>query len=98
MRFSEKATLGSGAYVMYFSAGWRHEFLNQNRPIGAQLASGAGNAFSVMTGDIARDGAQFGAGFSVAFSRQTTMNFDYSGSAWAPASASTYGLGLHKKF
>jgi len=98
MRFSEKAALNSGAYVMYFSAGWRHEFLNQNRSIGAQLASGAGNAFSVMTGDIARDGAQFGAGFSVAFSRQTTMNFDYSGSAWAPCSASTYSLALHRKF
>jgi autotransporter-associated beta strand protein len=98
MRFSGKASLGSSAYVMYFSAGWRHEFENQNRAIDAQLASGAGHAFSVMTGDLARDGAQFGGGFAVAFSRQTTMNFDYSGSAWSPCSAHTYSIGLHMKF
>jgi uncharacterized protein with beta-barrel porin domain len=97
MRFSEKAKLGSNPYVIYFSAGWRHEFENQNRPIGAQLTSG-GSAFSVMTGDIGRDGAIYGGGFSVAFARQSAMNFDYSGSSWSPYTSYTFSLGWHMKF
>jgi uncharacterized protein with beta-barrel porin domain len=98
MRFTGKSRVGSGACAMYFSAGWRHEFWNQNRSLSAQLASGAGSAFSVTTGDIGRDGAIYGGGASVAFTKQTTLNFEYSGSAWAPYTSKTYSLGVHMKF
>jgi autotransporter-associated beta strand protein len=61
----------------YVSAAWQHEYKSQSRPIDAQLASGAGSAFSVTTVDMPRDGALLGAGFSVKMSAQSVANLDY---------------------
>ncbi|MDE2142777.1 MAG: hypothetical protein KGJ84_10230, partial [Elusimicrobia bacterium] len=48
------------------------------RPIDAQLATGGGSGFAVMTGDVARDGTEIGAGTALTW-RQTSLNLDYTG-------------------
>jgi outer membrane autotransporter protein len=67
------------AWTPYASAGWRHEFENQARPIEAQLASGVGGQFTTSTADVARNGLLAGAGVVVKVSENTQVKIDYSG-------------------
>ncbi|MDE2141056.1 MAG: autotransporter domain-containing protein, partial [Elusimicrobia bacterium] len=79
LRFSNVFKGENGFFWRPFvSVGWRHEFLTQSRPIDAQLATGGGSGFAVMTGDVARDGTEIGAGTALTW-RQTSLNLDYTG-------------------
>lgn len=69
----------AGVYTAYVSGALRHEFANQNRQIGAQLASGEGNSFAVATGDTGRNGTLLGAGLTSSWSSQTEFVLDYVG-------------------
>jgi autotransporter-associated beta strand protein len=62
----------------YLSGAWQHEFMDQSRPIDAQLASGGGAPFTVSTTDLPRDGAVIGAGASVKMGAGSVANVDYS--------------------
>ncbi len=79
LRYSEVFHNNGSSYQPYGSLGWRHEFDPQSRPIEAQLASGAGNPFTVASGDYARDGVALGAGADVDWNQALTFKVDYSG-------------------
>ncbi|MBI4677972.1 MAG: autotransporter domain-containing protein [Elusimicrobia bacterium] len=98
LRLSEKFDGGSYVFTPYASAGWRHELLSQSRPIEARLARGAGNAFSVKTGDYARDGMLLGAGFSLDWSDRLSAKFDYSGDFRSHFMENVFNAGLRLKF
>ena len=78
LKYSQKMATEARVYVPYVSLGWRHEFDNQSRPITAQFA-GAGNPFTVATGDVSRDGTVLGAGLTVGLGKWTTGKLEYAG-------------------
>ncbi|HVE14580.1 MAG TPA: autotransporter domain-containing protein [Elusimicrobiota bacterium] len=77
LRWSRKLEGDGYSVAPHVSLGWRHEFVNQNRPIEAQLASG-GLGFSTATGDFARDGTLVGFGLAVNIDK-TTLKLEYAG-------------------
>ena len=87
-----------GVYSTYLSAALRHEFADQNRQIGAQLASGEGNSFSVSTGDVGRNGTLLGAGFVASWSSQTEVVVDYLGDFRPRFTDQTFNASLRYKF
>ena len=98
LRYSDKIPMDSWMFLPYMSAGWRHEFEDQSRPIEAQLASGAGSVFSVATGRYARDGALFGTGFALDWGKGLTAKFDYAGDFRSHFQDSSYNATLRYKF
>jgi uncharacterized protein with beta-barrel porin domain len=80
------------------SAGWRHEFEDQSRPIEAQLASGVSSGFSVNTGSYARDGTLFGTGFILDWGKGFTAKCDYAGDFRSHFQDNSYNATLRYKF
>jgi outer membrane autotransporter protein len=58
---------------------WEHEYGDVATNVAAQLASGAGNAFTVSGPEIGRDSMHVGAGFSVIFSERVSAYAYYDG-------------------
>ena len=82
----------------YGSAGWRHEFVNQSRPIEASLASGGSGAFSVRTADVARDALLFGGGLDLDWGKGCTTRLAYSADRSADFHANTFSGSLRLKW
>ncbi|MBI5882944.1 MAG: autotransporter domain-containing protein [Elusimicrobia bacterium] len=97
LKISDKFDAGSYTFTPYASAGWRHEFLKQSRVIEAQLA-GSASPFSVKTGEYAKDGTIFGAGFTVDWGRSLAAKFDYSGDFRSHFMDNVFNLGVRLKF
>ena len=97
LRYSDKVDVGSWMFLPYMSAGWRHEFEDQSRPIEAQLA-GVSNAFSVATGSYARDGTLLGAGFTLDWGKALTVKCDYAGDFRSHFQDNSYNAALRYKF
>ncbi len=98
LRYSDKLKLDSGTLIPYLTAGWRHEFRNQSRPIEAHLATGAGTVFSVNTGEYARDGALAGFGFSWEWGKTLTARLDYTGDFRSHYQDNAYTASVRYKF
>jgi fibronectin-binding autotransporter adhesin len=77
LRQTKKVAADGVTYQWHWSLGWVHEFLDQSRPIDAQLSAG-GSAFTVDTASQPSDGALAGAGVVVSVDRDTSVNLDYS--------------------
>jgi uncharacterized protein with beta-barrel porin domain len=58
---------------------WQHEFLDQDRAIDSQFASGAGNIFRVTSPEIGRDSLILDAGFTAQFSPRVSGFLFYQG-------------------
>jgi uncharacterized protein YhjY with autotransporter beta-barrel domain len=58
---------------------WQHEFLDQDRSIDSQFASGAGNIFRVTSPEIGRDSLAVDAGFTAQFSPRVSGFLFYHG-------------------
>ncbi|MEK7388979.1 MAG: autotransporter domain-containing protein [Elusimicrobiota bacterium] len=79
LRYSDTFTGEVFTWKPYVSAGWRHQFDNQRRPIDARLVNAGGQTLSVTTGDFARDGTLLGTGFLLILNPQASVRLDYSG-------------------
>jgi len=97
-KLSRKFKARGRALIPYVSAGWQHEFENQSRAIDAQLASGSGSAFSVMTADAARDGFMAGAGVSADLGRGLSAKLAYAGDIRPDFADHTFNASLRLKF
>lgn len=58
----------------YLSSAWRHEFIDQSRPITARFATGVGSPFTVTSGRYARDGASVGFGLAMELSESAMVS------------------------
>ena len=76
LRFGADWTDGPLVIRPYMSGSWRHEFIDQSRPITARFATGVGSPFSVSSGRYARDGTAAGFGVAVDVDRSTTASID----------------------
>ncbi|OGS40546.1 MAG: hypothetical protein A2506_07135 [Elusimicrobia bacterium RIFOXYD12_FULL_66_9] len=98
LRYSRDFNTDAMVATPYMSAGWRHEFKRQTQPISAQLASGSSSAFSVASGDFARDGTLLGFGLVLNRGRQIEIKLDYLGDFRSHYVESAYNASLRFKF
>jgi autotransporter-associated beta strand protein len=97
LRYSQKIETDSCLLTPYISAGWRHEFEDQSRPITAQLP-GISSNFTVATGSYARDGTLLGTGFILDWGKGFTAKADYSGDFRSHFQDNSYNATLRYKF
>jgi outer membrane autotransporter protein len=79
VRVSWRRERAGVVWAPYASIGWRHEFLDDRRAVGARFAQGAGTVFEVDGARRARDGAAVSAGLDVRVSETLGFSFGYAG-------------------
>ena len=81
--FGAKATyewkIGNITAIPQFSAAWQHEFGSTAYSVVANLASGAGNSFTVFGPQIGRDSLLIGAGATVILNERVSTYLYYDG-------------------
>ena len=81
LRLSHSYSFSSGAHHVLprLSAAWEHEHKNQGNSVDAELASGAGHAFSAPTSEPGRNSAILTAGFTLQWTDALSFLADYTG-------------------
>lgn len=84
--------------VPYASVAWQHEYVNQSRPISAQLASGGSNWFTVRTADVSRETALLGAGTAFDWTPDFSMRLTYEAALSADFNSNTFSGSMRWRF
>ena len=71
--------MGNITAIPQFSAAWQHEFGSTAYSVVANLASGAGNGFTVFGPQIGRDSLLIGAGATVILNERVSAYLYYDG-------------------